>query len=199
MKIFFYFVLALILIGGGAFFFANKTGNGLQMATQVNEATGLKFSYRIEPAGYVLVETKAYPAVAGQAASLGGYQLMLEEEYAELMEAVDRGDAREGPQSIGVKIFENRENLSASVWADRNVAYSNINLAFGDVDREAVFAGGNAVRYVSDGLYTQDTLVLAQGGYIFVFSGPLEDGHPVIGPDYQDFLSSVEFLPTQTQ
>lgn len=185
MKNFFYLVLALVLIGGGAFFFANKTENGPQMATELHEATGLKFSYRVEPMGYILKENDA------------GYILMLQEEYAELMEAVDRGDGREGPQYIGVQIFENRENLSASVWADRNLAYSNINLAFGEVDRDAVFAGGNAVRYVSDGLYTQDTIVLAQGGFIFIFSGPVVGGHSVIGPDYQEFLASVEFLPMQ--
>lgn len=79
------------------------------------------------------------------------------------------------------------------MWVDARPELSNMGLLTGEVDRDAVVGGANAVRYMVDGLYRNDTAVVAHGGYIVMFSGAFleEDSH--IRRDFIDLLDSVEF------
>ncbi len=184
-----YILLVVVAVSAGALLFARENNKVMspevEMVEKVDIVNGIKFSYRTEPKGYVLLEQE------------GGYQLFLQEEYEVLQAAIARGEGRDGPRGITVRIFDNTTKLTASLWADRFTRESNINIITGEIDRDEVLAGANALRYTVDGLYLYDTWVVAHGDKIFLFSGPTGSEHPVIGPDYQSFLASVEFIPTE--
>ena len=67
-------------------------------------------------------------------------------------------------------IFKNSKSRHASVWAMENVKDSNFNLKLTE-PKEAVVGGANAVRYMADGLYASENVIVAHGGLIYIFSG----------------------------
>ncbi len=184
-----YILLVVVAVSVGALLFSRDNNKVMspevKIVEKVDTVNGIKFSYRTEPKGYVLLEQD------------GIYQFFLQEEYDVLQDAIARGEGRDGPQSIRVRIFDNESGLTASQWADRFTRESGINIITGEIDREEILAGVNALRYTIDGLYLIDTWVVANGDKIFLLSGPTGSEHPIIGPDFQSFLQSVEFIPTE--
>jgi hypothetical protein len=151
-------------------------------------ANGISFSYRTGENGYVLQEhvKDAY----ADPLFIKVYTLMLKSDY-EFMQTMT--DASEGPPTINIAIFKNAKKQSASVWIDENPSLSNINLLTGVIDRDAVVGGANAVRYMIDGLYKTDTVVVAHGGLMYVISGAFLDENSGIHQDFETFLDSIIF------
>jgi hypothetical protein len=158
--------------------------------TKTNSEVRLSFDYRTKPDGYVLLDLvfDAIPDMEDPGYMVG-YQLMLQDEYAELQASTE---PREGPPNIAVLVFENPRNLTASQWVDAYPVFSNISLARGEVNRDAVLAGANAVRYLSDGLYVNDMVVAASGGFIYMFVGSYLTEDSLIRRDFQPLLDSVQ-------
>lgn len=104
----------------------------------------------------------------------------------------------EGPPSITVTVLKNTKNQFPSVWAQENKIYSNINLVMGSTT-EYVLGGANAIRYTADGLYVSDTIVVAHGENMYVFSGAYMDTNSEIRQDFIKLLATVKFIPQPGQ
>lgn len=160
--------------------------------TYTNSDVGYQFSYEKGADGY---ELQTPDAMSSDTTFTTGVQLMLHDDYEELQAATD---AREGPPTIAVRVYENEGNQSAAVWVDDYAQESNITLAFAEPE-EAVVGGANAVMYVSDGLYPTRTYVIAHGGYIFVLTGSYLDQNSRIYRDFDTIVDSFTFIATASQ
>jgi len=104
----------------------------------------------------------------------------------------------EGAPVILVSVFENTKKQFPRAWADENIQYSNINLIMGEVE-ETVVGGANAIRYMADGLYASENVVVAHGDHVYVITGQFMDQDSPIRHDYQTLVESIRFIPTPEQ
>ncbi len=160
--------------------------------THEDSTYGIEFDYRIGPTGYIIQNKEKNAETELTFEYL--YTLTPKKDY-ELMESNPEGT--EWPPSISIAIYSNDEKMSASNWVDAHPMLSNIELASGEVNRDAVVGGANTVRYMVDGLYMTDTAAVAHGEYIYVFSGAFLDTETPIRQDFIDLLDSVTFTPIQ--
>jgi len=161
--------------------------NGETWKRYRNDDLGISFEYRTEPEGYVLID---------QHENYGGYDsdelieavsLFNKREYAELLASTA---PREGPPSITVLVFDNPSRHEPLEWVEANSLFSNIALATSEI--EAIqFSGNAAVRYIGDGLYTNDIIVAENNGRIYLISGSysVEDS-----PIREDFIRMLEYI-----
>ena len=148
----------------------------------------LKFEYRDDTTGYVLQELEIEDRESG---FVKGYQLMLKEDYAEL----ELSDApRDGPPTIAIITYENDSNLTPEVWAEENPIYSNIAIALEEPTEYSV-DGVMATRYMVDGLYRSDIVLVSKNNLIYMFSGSFLTEDSAVRRDYEPLLNSIEFLP----
>lgn len=154
----------------------------------VNETIGYQFSYPIGPDGYIEVET----GEVTHEDFLFGHTLFNRAEYEEFQAATE---PREGPPAMHVRVYDNPNNLSATLWAEDYPQESNIELAL-TTPAEAVVGGANAVSYLTDGLFPINTYVVAHGGYMFVLLGAYPDETAAIYQDFSALVESLTFIPT---
>ena len=148
----------------------------------------LKFEYRDDATGYVLQELEIEDRESG---FVKGYQLMLKEDYAEL----ELSDApRDGPPTIAIITYENDSNLTPEIWAEENPIYSNIAIALEEPTEYSV-DGVMATRYMVDGLYRSDIVLVSKNNLIYMFSGSFFTEDSAVRRDYESLLNSIEFLP----
>src|SRR3989344_3027470 len=156
-----------------------------------NEDVGFSFEYRERPQGYFLQEPRGADEHPDFAEAL---VLTNKKEHEELLQSTN---GREGPPTITMLIFNNPERLSPSMWADANLGLSNIGLIRGEVVETSV-AGAPAIRYTADGLYLSDTLIVANGGYIYAITGSYLEENSRIRQDFEPFLASITFIPANS-
>lgn len=199
MKTVTYVLIVVALIVGGYFFITHSIDNPVneqegQWATKTDQEIGFQFEYRDEPNGYLLTDLNWDASTQlPDPRFVKGYQLILKSDYESYAQIEG---AHEGPPNITVAVFENQFNQSASMWVDANPIFSQIQVARTEPDRDAVVGGTNAMRYLADGLYLNDVVIVAHGGRIYMFSGAyLEEGSQ-IQRDFQPFLDSAKFVPT---
>ena len=161
--------------------------------TTYTDESGLQFDYRTGPEGYVL--GKALPSVETTSSNVFLRTVYLTS-TADTIQEVPVGG--EGPQMITVHIYKNTKNQSSSVWANANPSASGIDRKMGE-PQETVVGGANAVRYMADGLYATDTVVVAHGGYMYVIGGMFIDEESQIRKDFGSFLDSIRFVQTPEQ
>lgn len=193
-----FWIAGIIVVVGGAFFalyaythtedqaeitFSER--GGVRVAHYTDRALGLSFEYRDEPDGYYLL--KPEQRTSGRLDFVTTFVLTLKSEHDEL--AQSQG-AREGPPTITVLVFKNAKTQEPRVWAEENRAWSNIELALGEVI-ETTLGGESAIRYRADGLYLSDNLVVAHGDFIFVISGMYPEEGSIIRRDFEPFLRSI--------
>jgi len=159
--------------------------------THEDSAYGIEFDYRVGPNGYIVQNLNTNVDVSNFEYQ---YTLTPRGDY-EQMESTTGGS--EWPPSISIAIYSNDEKMSTSQWVDAYPLLSNIELASGEVNRDAVTGGANAVRYMVDGLYMTDTATVANGEYIYIFSGAFLDSEAPIRQDFIDLIESVEFTPVE--
>jgi hypothetical protein len=147
------------------------------------------FPYRKGPDGYV--HAKDIPGMSTDSSFVTRYQFMLERDKRALEATTD---AREGPPTIELRVYENTGNLSPSVWAIRNPLESNSELAFGE-PKETVVGGANAITYVADGLYAMHTYVIVHGGFMYVFTASTLDENSPQKRDLDAMLGALSFIP----
>lgn len=100
----------------------------------------------------------------------------------------------EGPPSMVIAVFKNTKKQFPRMWADANVQYSNINLTTNTVTEEVV-GGANAIRYMADGLYASENVVVAHGDNIYVITGQFLDQDSDLRRDFEPLLNSIRFIP----
>jgi len=196
-------IIALVLIvGGGLYWYGTTTQEaGLGEDSQINDQAsydvfssayaGFMFEYKVSPDGYVVEDLSPFIS-ADDADVLQVFRVINEREKIEL----DNSEVgREGPPTISLMVFENNKRLTASQWVDTNSRFSNINFLMGQVDRDAVVGGTNAVRYRTDGLYLNDNVVVAHGDYMYHFSGSFLEENSMIHLDFKRLIGSVAFIP----
>ncbi len=193
--------ILLILFGGYIVFMSPETSeysdNNAVYTTFTEPETGLQFEYKVEPDGYVLEDVSAFIGEQQDGTEIiKVFRLMNAREKAEL-EASEGG--REGPPTINLMIAKNLKNQSASMWVDEFTQFSNTGLLLGEINRDAVIGGANAVTYRTDGLYVADNVVIAQGGYIYFLSGSFLEENSVIHQDFKKLIDSITFVPTNDQ
>lgn len=159
--------------------------------THEDSAYGIEFDYRVGPSGYIVQNLNTNTDVSNFEYQ---YTLTPRSDY-EMMESTTGGT--EWPPSIGITMYRNEESVSASTWVDTYPMLSNIQLVSGETNRDASVGSTNAVRYMVDGLYMTDTVAVAHGDYIYVFSGSFLDIEAPIRQDFIDLIESVEFIPAE--
>lgn len=197
--------IALLLLAGYYVInnFVSQTNEGNESVNSEREAeyetfidteTGIKFEYKTSPDGYVVDDISGSVGNEVEEVSvIKAWRVINAQEKIELEQSTV---GREGPPTT-ILVFENTNKQSASMWVDSTPRYSNIGLAIGEVDRDAVVAGANAVRYRTDGLYQSDNIVIANGGYIYHLTGSYLEVNSDIHQDFDTLVDSFEFIPTE--
>lgn len=194
-KVLFGVVVLIILLAGYFFFFNNES---LKEADSVyaqftDSSIELQFEYKTEPDGYVIDDLSALIGEQPEGVEvIKVFRVMNEREKIDL-ETSEGG--REGPPVITLMVFKNLQNQSVSQWVDAFPFYSAIGMAIGDVNRDAVVGGADAVKYRADGLYQSDYVVIAHGGYIYLFNGAFLEENSTIHQDFGKLVDSVLFIP----
>lgn len=98
----------------------------------------------------------------------------------------------EAPPVLSVSLYTNNENLSPLAWAEKNPEYSTINLLQGEYS-DITLAGASAIRYMADGLYVSENVVIAHSGMIYVITGQFIDEHTDIRRDFSPLIESIRF------
>jgi len=185
------FAVIIITLAVGGYYYLKiddaKTGESPENQKTVysKNDVGLQFEYRTGPAGYVVEERMPVDLGTGLARVI---LLMRTEDSAKTPPM-----GGEGPPVIAISIFENTKKQFARTWADENAQYSNINLAQGDIS-EAVVGGANAIRYMADGLYASENIVVAHGDSVYVITGQFIDADSSLRRDFAPLVSSITFI-----
>lgn len=99
----------------------------------------------------------------------------------------------EGPPTISVGVFPNPEGLPLEAWV-RGDARSNWKMIVDErASRPATVGGEPAVWYHYSGLYEVDSVAVAHGGKILLFSGDWLNPSDQIRADFNALLNTVQF------
>lgn len=184
-------IAVLVLVGVGAYYYLSvdetRTMVGNTPTTYANADIGIAFDY---PAGYYMEE-----AIMPTTDYLHHISLFHPDDYQSVINPPAGG---EGPPAIAINVFANSKNQFPLAWAEENISYSDINLKQGEVS-EAVVGGANAIRYAADGLYASEKVVVAHGGFIYVFTGQYLDVDSALKRDFGPLIDSVRFIPAPGQ
>jgi hypothetical protein len=197
-KIIYILIVVALLIGGYYLYMYWALGNdsvGVDQTPQTKSTysksdIGLEFDYAEGPDGYVIDERM--PVDLGT----GLIKNIILTRTDDTLNAPPAGG--EGPAVITISVFENTKKQFPRTWADENIQYSNINLIRGEVE-ETVVGGANAIRYMADGLYASENVVVAHGDNVYVITGQFIDQDSPIHRDYQDLVNSIRFIPAPGQ
>ncbi len=123
-----------------------------------SEKYGYSFSYPLSPQNYEVITTEPEFLIG------------------ELVEAVTLrptpydSDASEGPPTISVMVYKNPKLDSPLLWVKNNLPESGFDRQLKEAQTIWV-AGTEGVRYLSDGLYPIDTVVVQNENMMYVLTG----------------------------
>lgn len=153
----------------------------------IDRALGFGFEYKKGNDGYVL---NVPPHGNEEAADFEDAVIVYHKpDY----EAMQNAEGTEGPPTINVLVYRNTKKMSARAWADANAGISNIGAKIGSVI-DTSLNGAKGIRYVSDGLYRAETLVVTFGDFVYFISGSYSDEASPIHQDFQTLLNSFTFF-----
>lgn len=165
--------------------------------TVVDPVLGISFAYKTAPNRYIVDDVTS--SVREESQGMEVVKALRIMNAREKHELENSEGGREGPPTIQLTVFENAKKQSANMWIDAHSNLSNIELLVGSIDRDAVVAGANAVRYKTDGLYQNENVVIAHGRYIYHFTGSFLEAESQIYKDFQRLIDSVTFIPADTE
>ena len=183
-------ITAGILIGGffalNAYIYDEKQGEEERMTSFRIPGTALTLMYREDPYGYRadVFEPRAEDDPAFEKAVV----FMLKEDFAQLQSDVPR----EGPPTISISVYKNEAGSAAREWAESHPQFSNVPLMIGE-SRDVRFGGAQGIRYMVDGLYPMDTVILAHDARIYIVSGAYLDENSLQRQDFGPLLDSMMF------
>jgi hypothetical protein len=176
-------VVVILLILAGLWYFFDDPQSGQQMTVYTSSDFGVEFKYSDED--YVLKEEKIEDSDV-----LGYVTLFPKKEYEELMQSEL---PMEGSVSINMHAFPNPSQLDSREWLKINKNYVNSDLIVSDV-ADIKIDGLPAIQFMSDGLYTSDNIVLTKEDRIYLISGSFVDIDSQIRQDFESFLNSFRFV-----
>lgn len=182
----------LALAGIAAYFYFSPAPEQLSVSDKTpytDNGTGLAFEYPAGPSGYVLEEREPSQSEADLVKTI---ILTETAEHERMTQNPPQGG--EGPAVIAVHVLKNGKKQFPLQWATENQQYSNYNLKTG-AEEERIVGGANAVGYMTDGLYAAETVVVAHGEYMYVFTGQFMDADSELRRDFRPILESVNFIP----
>lgn len=164
---------------------ANLVQTNKQTSIFSSPSLGLEFQYPTGADGYILKEIDSLEAPAD----------LVREIVLTRTEDADKNlpAEGEGPPTLTLLVFKNTSKQWPQIWADQHVQYSNINLKIGEVS-ETTVGGANAIRYIADGLYASQNIVLAHGDYVYMISGMFIDKNSPLYSDFEPLVKSVRFI-----
>ncbi len=183
----------LVLLGGFLYFTKNQKEPASTTAVYSSQELGFEFTHNTGPNGYVVSD--ATPA--NKEGDLLSTVVLMQTKDKENLDKNGAPVGGEGPATIAVNVFKNTKNRQPSVWAMENPTLSNYNLKLTE-PAETVVGGANAVSYKADGLYASNNVVVAHGGYIYVFTGMYLDENSNLSRDFLPLINSVKFIPTSS-
>jgi hypothetical protein len=198
MKTKYNIIIFVIIVLVGAFFMLTDERSAIstvaEPTTRVysNSEIGLEFDYKVGPDGYSHVEIDAEE---GEKEFLKSIILMHEDDLANVENIPEGG---EGPPVIAILVFKNLKKQSSRIWAEAHPKFTNINLKQGEVT-ESVVGGANAIRYMADGLYASEIVVVAHGDNVYVLNGMFIDAESSLRKDFMPLVESVRFIPQEGQ
>ena len=98
--------------------------------------------------------------------------------------------AGEAPVSLHIAVYRNPMNLSPLEWVQQTPE-SNFELSLDGMHTEAALGSTRYLRYTWDGLYRADAYVVAQEGYLYVFSNQWMDEGSSMRKDMEEVIASV--------
>ncbi len=190
-----YLSIGVILLVVGAYYLLNpapiETGSPtVQTSTYSGADIGLAFEYRAGGEGYVLEERM--PVDLGEEP----IKVIILQRAEDAATPPPIGG--EGPPVMVIAVFTNAQKQFPRMWADANQQYSNINLLTGAV-AEAVVGGANSIRYMADGLYASENVVVVHGENVYVITGQFMEQDSELRRDFEPLLTSIRFIPKSAE
>jgi len=193
----FYTVFSMILLALGALIIYGYVATD---TTETQENGGVLELNTFSGEGYSFEYSDGYALIEDDSVFLEHYEdllsvviLMTEADQRSL----DTGERQngEGPPTIQIYRFENRNSLTLEEWLEANQQVSNINLAFSETEEGAV-AGVPAVLYETDGLYAARNAVFSDQarGVIYLLRGEFLSRDGELYQNYQTIKDSFEIL-----
>ncbi len=184
------FAVAVLAIGGGLYLMQGGAPKddivvpeGQTWAEYKNDAGGFSFQYRQEPDGYVVLDQLA-GAETENPGVLAAVTLMFSTDQAELAAATG---PREAPPTLNIAVIENPEKYTLQEWVEMQSGYSNLCVLF-DSAQKVDIDGHEGVRFMSDGLYPLQNIVVAADDKVFVLIGAYLDTESQIYRDFDNML-----------
>jgi len=164
-----------------------ENGEVLELNTFTGE--GYRFSYSD---GYVLSEDDS--VFLEHYNDLVSVVVLMTEADQRSLEAGERQNG-EGPPTIQIYRFENRDSLTLEEWLEANQQVSNINLALGEGEMGEV-SGLPALLYETDGLYAARNAVFSDqaGEMIYLLRGEFLFRDLELYQEYQLIKDSFEIF-----
>lgn len=164
----------------------------LQTKDFANDTYHFSFNYRIAPLGYSVFET-APEQNKQEKGKLYGIVLFLSDEYQAIEKATAAGSPTDGSSAITVSVIDGRGVTDINSWLVTNSLITNCEE--GTV-LATVVDGKDASGCAWDGLYTSHTIALLNGGYIYLFTGNMDEGENANGyspkKDFEAVIASFK-------
>lgn len=164
-----------------------KDGSGNTFEQYRDETLGFHFAHRVDPNPTVVVPL---PLVEEEGVQVVESILMLSKEEYELF--TQSTEPREGPPMVSLRVYAGVA-ASLEAWVEMYPQLSLTRLRTGEIEQVEV-GGVKALRYIADGLYQNDVLILAHEGNTFVFIGSFANPEDLIRKDFLTLIESLTFL-----
>lgn len=187
------FAVVILLMVVGYFFVQFSIGkverserSSIPPATYRTWQSDIEFTYRSGSDGYVVEEITPPENADGLIRTI----VLTQTEDKQNEKNIPVGGER--PPTISIHIFNNSEHQTPEVWAHSHLAYSNIHLKTHGV-LETVVGGANAIRYMADGLYASENVVVTRGENAYIVTGMFLYEDSAIRRDFASLLKSIIF------
>lgn len=203
-NIFIGFIASVLLIAlGGAYYFFGPKADERMVVTNVTERitnNDLKFSFAFSSGetALSLVDSKL-----GERGSNGLLYMYLLMETKSLNDYYNQPENGETPPAITVLVFEQSESDEDSVedlsrtdkiknWAKENSSLTSFDLAKGEII-ETEIDGIQALKYQSDGLYSQEIYIVKYKDLMYLFVGQYEEEGDYLNSSFASVVESIWF------
>lgn len=194
----------IILLVGSAFIANEQIVQPIRDNKMVEDVVGAPivaqeydfgFKYPSGVDGYAMIE----PPVATSSVSLKKAYLMFE--YDQYVEYQNSTETLQTPPTVSVFIFDLPEKAEIETgsrserlmqWVNENPQYTSYNRMVGEVS-EVEIDGVPALKYSTEGIYTQDFHILSYSGNAYILAAQYEGADDPNLAMYENLVNSVTF------
>lgn len=179
-------VLVIVSVGLSYVIPPNKE---LSQKTYTSRAYGISFSY---PAKYF-----TYELDSGTGERIEHMIILIEDTPENRSLIAGERPGTEGPPVLMVGVYQNNLDMYTTESFVRNTNFSNFKLSDG-VLVDTLVGGEAGLQYHSSGLYEHENVVVAQPGFVYMFSASFNSSNDQILADFREVLDSVIFSVVST-